>query len=152
MTSYAVHVAGSSITGSLGLRAVTYPVRINKILFPFSYTLSGNGFFDFTVTLQTGASLSGGTLLPVVPLRQGAPAATATARAGAITVSGGTARTIQNLAASGSGYGASSVEFAPPLDLLINPGDVVHTDGLKGGSMTSYPTIYFEEIRLAWNY
>lgn len=158
MTAYSTTASGASVQGQFGLLAGSYTIKINKVVFYITTSFDGGatGWNRFSVVLRTGSSLSGGSAMSITPLRQGAPAATATARAGSITTSG-TATTLQFLAVGGGGYGATTVEYAPPLDLTLRPGDVFSTDGLfdttnNGANygFTSYPTIYFEELRLNW--
>lgn len=149
MSTYSVYSNSDA-----GIKAVAYEVRISQVVV---YSDSPFGYFIRICRYDSG-TLSGTSVTPI-PLRQGAPAASATAVSG-VTVSG-TQRTIQlffigpgeTLATPSSSavYHGASAQFQPPLAVTISPGSVFVVNGQPSdGTMAT--TIYFEELRLAGSY
>lgn len=152
MTSYLAVATGVD----LAIRAVTYELRITLV----NLTCFGGGSNIVKTARHDVSSLSGGSVVDVVPLYEGAPAASATARSGSLTFSGTqefmsscfvppgtTTSTIgfTNIAI----YGGSNAQIQPELTLTVSPGSVFHVSGATAGTIVQ---VYFEEIRLVGSY
>lgn len=152
MTAY----YAQSVAQAIGVRAVTYEIRITQV----SIFCSGAGAYITTAVRHETSSLSGGSTADVVPLHQGAPAASATARAGSLTFSG-TAKVVgstyvppgQNTVILAYGtdtiHQGSTAQITSPLTLTVAPGSVFHVTPV--GAATTVQ-VYFEELRLPGSY
>lgn len=157
MTAYLVRWnQATAVSGnSIAIRAVTYELRISQVNF---WSWGGSGVYQ--IFRHETSTLSGGTSTPVVPLRQGAPAATCTASTGVLTTSGtrrvlGSAYLPPGSQSSPVGasvittYPGSTAQIQPPLTLTVLPGSVFR---VGGPTFAMQPTvgceIYFEELRL----
>jgi hypothetical protein len=161
VTSYLVRYNQANITGSIAIRAVTYEIKLTQINW-----WSWGGSSVFYLYRHENSTMTGGTTINVVPLRQGAPAATATAMQGAISFSG-TQRVIGNTylppgstsTAVGASvittYPGSTTQIQPALTTTVLPGSVLHVapgplpSGWAGISETVGCEISFEELRLS---
>jgi hypothetical protein len=145
------HVVLASTGAVMGLKPVTYPVRIARIdLVNSSVSLQFVFFY-----INTGSTLSGGSALDIFPMRGGSPAATALARLGSSSLTfSGTKIILTRTDMPGGGYSTytgadlsvGTASLQTPTDLTIVPGTVFQIDGLISGFVTA--TIYFEELRL----
>lgn len=164
MTAYYVTSTGSSAT-DIAIRAVTYEIRITSVLV-WNVASTGVGLHLYRHEVST---LSGGTAVDVVPLYQGAPAASATAQVGSPpTLSfSGTSRICgstymapgENSSVSGTyvinTFPGSTSQVTPPLTLTVSPGSVFNVGTGSAGfglSSNSICQIWFEELRLAGSY
>src|ERR1700743_767949 len=146
MTSY----FATSTSQDLAIKAVAYELRI--ILVNLYSTGGGNEVIH--LFRHSGSTLSGGTATDIVPLHQGAPAASTTGQVGSSlsfsgtslcvgsafmpdgqtsTISGSTVITIKN---------GSAAPVQPPLTMTVSPGSVFHVSGLTSGTIAQ---IFFEE-------
>ena len=154
MTGYLV----TSGLQHVAVRAVNYELRITQISF-WSTSVSASVMSTFR---HEGSTLSGGGAVDVAPLYEGAPAASATANAGASLTFSGTNKilgsTIIGRGALTQSIGyvnvvtiqGSSAQIVTPLTLTVAPGSVLHVSGqLSTGIFTK---IFFEEIRLPGSY
>jgi hypothetical protein len=152
MTAYHVMVAED-----VAIMAVTYEIRITQVLF---FAVAGGGEVVYTVRHE-GSTLSGGTTIDIVPLHQGAPAASATAMAGTSLSYSGIAKIVGSTyvppATTASIVGTtvitnfpgSTAQIQSPLTLTVAPGSVFATTGVTSSTVVQ---IYFEELRLAGSY
>jgi hypothetical protein len=152
MTAYYTTSSGQD----LGILAGTYEMRILLVNF---CTVSGGDVVVKTFR-HTGSTLSGGSAADIVPLHQGAPAASATARAGSLTFSGTAQCTgsafiptaqssvIYNTTVITT-YGGASGQSQSPLTLTVTPGSVFHVSGPVGALQAQ---VWFEELRLPGSY
>lgn len=147
MTQYSIF---STETGNdMGLKAVTYPIKIARI--DIYNDIEGEAL-GVDLELHTGSTLSGGSSLTIIPMRDGSPSATASARVGSLSYSGVT-QTLTNLVISATSTGqlgfSTSVgqsSIQPVLDLVIEPNTVFSIAGFVNGQ--SGATVYFEELRI----
>lgn len=144
MTAYIISQVYSTIGGStsIGLKANTLPIRMLRI------EGSANTYNMLsTTTRYITSSFSGGTTLSPSPLRDGAPATTATAKLNA-TASG----TAQGL--TGQGIGAlSSYSYQFGSDMILAPGNIVLFSGFVSGGYGFYTqSITYEELQLSFSY
>lgn len=158
MTTYVAsgvyHFSGTE-NASLCVKAGAYELKIARIEV-VTYGAVEMGFGGNLITSRSvGASLSGGSSLTPVPMRQGSPDASATARFGAVSVSGTTTFLSQQWIAN-----TSLVGYEFPFDLTVYPGSAaVVTLAPNGTDSSGNPvvtsvllTVYFEELRLSWHY
>jgi hypothetical protein len=119
------------------------------------YSDSSNGSF-ITFNRYDSGSLSGGTSIGITALRDGAPAASATAKTGA-SVSGSLQSLWGIFLASGS---ADSLGFTSPgttnqespLPITIAPGSVFNINVQTNISGLAFINVFFEELRLQGSY
>lgn len=148
--------SGTLPLASMAIRAVSFEVRIARI--ELTRTDGENEQYPDQVTTlfdrYNSGTISGGSALPITPLRQGAPAATATARGSSngVTVSG-TSVPLGGLPAMSSG--STSYEFA--FDMTLSPGAVLFISLPSffqgpGSNISCSLTVSFEELRLSWPY
>lgn len=134
----------------LAIRAGSFEVKINRVEYG---VLGGQGSILPALYRYAGSTISGGTALTPPPLRQGAPAATATARMGALTLAGTQSYFTHISAALGGG---SMSNYTPAYDITISPGSAFVMAGgyanQGNGTITFAMNAYFEELRLAWHY
>ncbi|HEX4395435.1 MAG TPA: hypothetical protein VH084_28475 [Mycobacterium sp.] len=162
MTAYVVR-HDQSASPSISILAVTWPIRLASITF-WSY-LTTIAELANVFRYDSGVA-SGGAVAPVIPMRQGAPAATATARIGTLTLTG-TFHYINSTAISPGQtesvitvgttlinvhtYGGSTAQIQFPLTTVISPGSSLVVNCSIFGSRTGCE-IYFEELRLQGSY
>ena len=156
MTAY--YVTGDP--WSMAIRAVTYEIRISQILL---YSTGSGGTIVRAIrhessTLTRGA---GGGVLDVVPLYQGAPAASTTGMWGALNFTG-TPKVVgstylppgENSDVVGTTvihtFPGSTSQIQSPLTLTVAPGSVLEVIG--DNEVAGTCQIYFEELRLAGSY
>lgn len=153
MTSYFALCAGTD----LAIRAVTYEIRITQVnLFAFT----GGG--EVVQALRhEGSTLSGGTAADLVPLHEGAPAASATAMTGSPLTFSGTSKIVGSayvppgatfsIVATTviTSYPGSQAQIVSPLTLTVSPGSVFHVLGPTAGTVVQ---VHFEELRLPGSY
>jgi hypothetical protein len=152
MTSY----SAVSDSVDLAIRAVTYEIRITQV----NLVCYAGGSEVILLNRHESSTLSGGSVADIVPLYQGAPAASATARSGSLTFSG--TNKIVGSAFVGSGTDVSTIyytaiinnhgsnaQIAPPLTLTVLPGSVLHVSGVTSGTIAQ---VFFEEMRLPGSY
>lgn len=169
MSTYSVAFSINSSTASppldsvLAVRAGSYELRLVE----FSVTSSKTDPYYVYLIRYDSSALTGGSAVPITPLRQGAPAASATSRGGYLGSGSninpsGTAQYINYtmLSPGGSvtadastGYNpiykttGTSTSFSPPLPITVKPGGILV---VLGWPITC--TIFFEELRLAGSY
>lgn len=153
MTGYCIVASG----GDIGIKAVTYAVRIVQII--YYNTSTTNSWVD--LYRHEGSTLSGGTATAIAPLRTGSPAATALAQVGTLTLSGATRRISTQYLDPGStatadgpyviGYSnAASASFDTPISgVVAQPGQVIRITGVTSVAVAN---IYFEELRIPGTY
>lgn len=154
MTTYNVTTIGVTDGAIL---AGSYEVRLVAIT---AYNSSIYNSVYVTVARHEPATISGGTAVPITPLRQGAPAASATAKQGTGLTVSGTSKTLQIFALNAAslveiGAGVQTVtvasaNFQPALATTIAPGSALHVSGMVDGYCIC--NIFFEELRLAGSY
>lgn len=161
MTAY---LSSSTISFSSGgvvwvaVRAGSYELKMSR----FEYGIVGlsggtapTAAVRPTIYRYAGASVSGGSATTPMPLRQGAPVTTATARIGQpLTVTGTSSYlTVCN---NHLNTAASLVTYEPVYDLTVSPGSAfVAQFGWQisgGGTADLQANVYYEELRLAWHY
>lgn len=106
--------------------------------------LISTAFFYYSINVYTGGgTLTGGSTITPIPLRSGAPAASATVKS-AVTAVSGTAHAF----VSSKGVAANATEsFVPKGSLILGGGsNVVFAVSLPGSSADVY--VYFDEQRL----
>ena len=142
-------------TNFVSITAVTWPIRIAQVLL---WSGASDNSQPIVSVRYEGGVASGGSSAPLVALRQGAPAATATARVGALTFTGTRrvlnttvqppGRVTEGTTSSVSGA-ATQMEF--PLTTVIVPGS---TFAITSGWFSTIGgcDIYFEELRLFGSY
>lgn len=148
MAGYSTFSDGSSIS----IKANTYEIRLTSVTM---YSDSSNGSF-ITFNRYDSGSLSGGTSIGITALRDGAPAASATAKTGA-SVSGSLQSLWGIFLASGS---ADSLGFTSPgttnqespLPITIAPGSVFNINVQTNISGLAFINVFFEELRLQGSY
>jgi hypothetical protein len=168
MTSYLVRYDQTTGITGIAIKAGLYEMRMAQINF---WGYSGAAQIFTANYLAAGTTISGGSALPVVPLRQSAPAASATAQQGSsLTFSpqqgispwfygqniGGTVLP-PGLTATASGTSVivtttgSTAQMTFPLPTIIAAGAVFL---LVNNSLAQNQgaEIYFEELRLAGSY
>lgn len=162
MTAYVV----SAGIQSVALYPGSFEIRIAQILYTGEDSGDAGGTQVGTAYANSysGGATGNGTTTSITPgpLRQGAPAATATAKyAGSFTGSG-TNTSLFFQVGGGPGsvsyanpnipeYSSSfAVTFTPPFDLILSPGSALVTEAIFPGSVAIY--IFFEELRLSWPY
>jgi hypothetical protein len=151
MTAYAVNSIGSNVA----VTPVTYQIRVAQVVGNVvGYNSPPNGSPEIG-TLQVAyytSGVTGGTSNPIIPMRQGSPASTATAKYNVTGV--GTANIIHSSGATGVDAVSASLSFQPPVDFLISPGSAVWAQLTGGGptTVTFNLIIFFEELRLSWHY
>lgn len=171
MTGYYVCYDQSVNDADIAIRAGTYELRVASIAF----WNNGTGGYVFNVNRHEASSLGGGAALDVVPMRQGAPVASCTARVGTTLTFSGTNKVVgstyvppgETSSVYTSGmvvavlhtYPGSSAQAQQPLPLTIAPGSVLHIAGgfSESTQFTSLGTtlgcnIYFDELRLPGSY
>ena len=152
MTSYAT----VGINANFAVNAVTYELRIVSINI-YSAATSGN---FASVDRYDGGHSTGGTQVDIVPLRQGAPAASATAYQGFTSVSGAAHVISEFFVGPGASrasreeyyywvYTGNSSTFESSLPFTVPPGSALVVGGLTT-SMTCNVT--FEEIKMPDSY
>lgn len=163
MTAYVAVGTGTS-GAEVSITPVSNEIRIAQVVFTGVDNLDNNPFWGTGVVSSYSSGVSGGTSITCSPLRQGASAATSTAKQGGITGSG-----TQNLVYSDVGSGATtqwnngtttffnnsySLTFQPPFDFIISPGAALLAVGTIGSPSTSTTKVFvfFEELRLSWPY
>lgn len=132
---------------SVALAAVTYTIRIVRIDLANNQATVQTVWFD----KYTGGTLSG-TAFPIVAMRAGSPAATASAKSGS-SISG-TRQELTSVDVGGASWDSytgahtsgGSASLQPPLDLTFAPGTAFKVNGLT--DRVTVATIYFEELRL----
>lgn len=138
MTGYSAY-SSLPANASISLQPVNYQIRLVKFEFFSSYYPA-----YVSLTVYSGATVSGGTVTTPLPFRAGASPATTVAKI-APTVSGGTNATIHfDYAAA---YSAGSYQL--PFDLIIAPGSVILLSLTNSGTYSVTGSIYFEELHLA---
>lgn len=151
----ATYVITGAWDKSLALKAVTYEIRVVRVEvenddYEFNAASGAYDYYPLTTDIfrYTSGTPSGGTAVTPSPLRQGAPAATATSWSGA-TAPAGTATTVGRNFAGSPSIGT----WDPPGDLTLSLGAVLFlpTPGTITQGAASYQ-IYFEELRLSWHY
>lgn len=153
MTAYLV----SSTLQTVAIRAVTYELRITQVTASSLLTAASL----IITSRHEGSTLSGGSAADIMPLYQGAPAASATANHGTSLTFSGTNRFLASTILS-NGANTQVIGYTPvttaqganaqiisPLTLTIAPGSVFHVTHQFSGPLTR---IFFEEIRLAGSY
>lgn len=158
MTSYLVRHDQTGSYSDVAVAVGTYAVRLVAVSF-WSYTGGGITFQMFRYDVGT---MSGGKAVNVVTLRQGATAASATARIGNLTFTGGPGKqcgaTYVGPGAVSTSAGTSTITAYPgatgslqfPLTTVCAPGSVFTINGFHN-TLTGCE-VYFEELRLAGSY
>ena len=143
---------------SLAINVGVYEIRIASIQI---YSASSNGTF-VGVYRYDAARASSGTSQLVVPLRQGAPAASSTSIFGnSLSISSGNYELLNEVyvppgaVTPGSAtyyttYPGSATQIQSPLTYTVGPGGVLYITGLIAGSLAC--NVFFEELRLAGSY
>jgi hypothetical protein len=143
---------GQGYGPALTVRAGSYEMKIARIDIG-AQDASGDGdVIQPQISRYINSNPTGGSALTPQPLRQGAPSATATCRAGQLTVPG-TGVILASLPDIPSG----SQAYEPPFDCTVSPGSLIHVyigwHLIGGGSIiTAVVNVYFEELRLSWHY
>lgn len=137
----------------VAVRAGSFEVRIGRIEISRRDVWDSRDAIIPKITRYASGTISGGSALPIEPLRQGAPAATATARGGEPVTVSGTGTQLTGLAGTTSG----TVTYEFPFDCTLSPGAVLLVDFgfyLIGDPSTviNLITVSFEELRLSWSY
>lgn len=154
MTSYLVRFDQSgSFVGATAITVGAYPIRISQVNM---WCRAGGGQAYYAHRYE-GGTASGGSAVNVVALRQGAPAASATARVGTVTLTGtarflGGAYVAPGSITSGTvtSFPGSTAQITFPLTTIVAPGSVFTVEGGFTNSLGC--EIYFEELRLAGSY
>lgn len=158
MTAYSVvsTVSGAGL-GYMAVTPVSYEIKIPQIQFTGSWydgVSNTQSVFTATVSYGTGITTTGGASVTPTPLRQGAVAATATAKTGITSVS-----SLGNNTADYANVGGSvSFNYQPPFDFIVHPGSVLIVSFLSslapsGGIVLDMAcSVFFEELRLSWPY
>lgn len=163
MTAYVAVGTGTS-GAEVSITPVSNEIRIAQVVFSGIDSLDNNPFFGGGTVSWYSSGVSGGTAISIAPMRQGASAATSTAKTGGITGSG-----TQHQVFSQTGSGAStsfsngtstffnssfSLTFTPPFDFIISPGAALLAVGNIGSPSTAANEVFvfFEELRLSWPY
>lgn len=156
MTGYVV-VTGGATGPDLGIKAGTRPLRIVRL--DFSSNDTGN---FVNVYRHSGDTLSGGSAISIVPLREAAPASTATALTGSLTYSGtssliantfvgaGRTSTIDGTVVLTYITGSSGQIQTSLSSLTIPSGQVLQVAG--GITNNCLTVVWFEEIPLPGSY
>jgi hypothetical protein len=157
MTAYVANT-GVSSSGSLTVTPVSSEIRIAQVSFNSADGGTGSGNTIQCSTYLVGGT-SGGTAVTPLPMRQGAPAATATSKSGAtwtsitnvLSVVTGSGPTLTYTDGT-TGYYTTTVSGAwqPPFDLIISPGTTLYAQA--NGNSGVFLFIHFEELRLSWPY
>lgn len=142
-----------SQTRQVAVRAGEFELKIVRIEVVPTGQLDPTAPYGLGTTMfrYSGANISGGSVVTPPALRQGGPAASATARMGTVSTSGTSTRL---------GYFwtpllvQGSYDF--PFDLTVSVGSafVVQTvgAGITGTMTGAQVNVYFEELRLSWHY
>lgn len=160
MTAYHAECSSStsSTTYSISIKPNAWPIRIAQVN-AWGINSIGN---VFTAYRYDSGTVSGGSALDLVPLRQGAPAASATGLGGTLTFTG-TKRSLGNVylppgeQSSVSGttvintFPGSSASISFPLTVVIAPGSVFRL-GANFVDNNGVAEVVFEELRLSGSY
>lgn len=173
MTTYAAATTqtftgtvGNTFNVALAISPVLYEIRVTRIEVAFVEMTSTNvsvtnptaWSYKNQLHRRISGTASGGTAFTPTPMRQGAAAASSTARFGTLSLTG-----TDVFIASASVLGWSTgdplaMTYETPFDLTFSPGSpFVFTMFITitgGGTLTITPAItcYFEELRLSWPY
>jgi hypothetical protein len=129
------YIVAVGANATLSIAPVTYAIRIGAIqAYYFSTTAAGN----LSTYKYSPSTLSGGSAVTPIPLRDGAAAALATVKSGATP--SGTQRQLSGLVVPPNGQASTKFVY----DLIIQPGSVFHVT-----STTASGDIQFEEFHLA---
>lgn len=162
MTTYAVSLtAGTALTKLTLTPSSTYQIRIARIE-TSGYLYSTNSFMSYVAGVYPSSTPTGGTAItPVLTMRSGAPATTATSKSGA-TISGSFATLHQEIVSSPFDSGGVSVyspmnsNYSFAFDLILSSGSTLYvasSTGTNGGRVDAASLtmiVYYEELRLAW--
>lgn len=147
MTAYTAY-ANTAGPLTLSIAPVTYPVRLAKVDGAF---VQASGITElFAGSKFLTSTLTGGTAVTPVALRDGAPAPTATVKSAA--TASGTQRQLFSQITGGSTSGvATTYQF--PFDCIIAPGNVFQLSiaAFSGSINNGTLLIHFEELRLNWS-
>lgn len=158
MTAYAaVYLGGGTATtlaNGIGILANTYQIKINRV----EMFGPGSTAADMNLYRYAGASISGPATITPVPMRQGGPATTVTAKAGNYSSVSGSATPV-TLSGTGSALhteriasgAATSGNYAFPYDLIISPGSGFLVS-LANNQYVTTLAVYYEELRLAYSF
>jgi hypothetical protein len=138
-----VSTVTTATTVSFAVKANSYAVR--AIL--FSGALGTGGGAPLNIYRVAGATLTGGTVLTPAPIRDGAGAASATARWNPTSVSG-----TSTLVITRPDVAAKPWSFQFAADFLIAPGDAVYVTSTNNSGSTSNASSFsllFDEYHLA---
>jgi len=151
MTAYALSnfFGQTNVTNptTMALKAGTYSLKIAQVeAAPCTSTL-----LPFAIYHYTGATLSGGTTITPAPLRDGAPAASASAKINP-TITG-----TSSLLHAEFQNSTALLSYKFPFVVIIAPGNAIllsttQTTTGSGAYNILAANIYFEELRLAWSY
>ena len=159
MTAYA---ASYNFTNSAGTPFVYFTLQANS---PFPVKLRridawADGESWYYIYNYSGMSVSGGTSITPVPIRGGAPTATATVKAGGTASGTSSLLTTMNSGSSsfviiGTGhtieYAPGNSQWATPFDYIIPVGSGVSVAMQVPTNLISTTTFYWEELRLQWS-
>lgn len=153
MTAYSVLNVNS---GYMAIYPNTYEIRVPLIEFQaFYYDTSSSGIpSTLTGGIWVGTAVSSGSAYTPVPLRQGSPTSTATAKVGytSSVPTNQLANYITTLYDS-----AANFTYQPPFDTIIQPGSMLLIEwnfpttggtAFAGGGVT----VFYEELRLSWHF
>lgn len=138
MTAYGI----IAINQNLVITAGAYEIRLAGI----NMWANSNTAYWMPIYRYDGASASGGSVGDCVPLRSGAPAASAVARLGSGAPSGTSNLLFEGyLGTTGTATGVSS-QFNPPLTVTIGVGSALYVP--VPSTIDHVVNVYFEELRL----
>lgn len=155
MAGYGIGVDNLHYAIAVGIRAVSYPLRVQRI----EASPSSASEYLNVYRYASATSLTGGVSITPVPMREGSDPATAAARAGTCTTSGATVSTISmsgtpSYLTNNAGV-SGSYEF--PFELIVKPGSGLFVvsqttaGAVQGaGSVYGFITVFFEEVQEDW--
>lgn len=159
MTAYLVRYDQSPVGWTdVAFKAGSYECRLVQVNLFGSYSA---GTTWSAVRYESG-TMSGGTTIPIVALRQGAPACTAAAMFGNALTFTGTARTVGGVylppgevsTSTGTSvintFPGASAQITFPLTTIVSPGTVFTVHGAANNVFGC--DVYFEELRLSGSY
>lgn len=159
MVAYSTYTfANSTIFDTFALQAVTYELKIVQINFWQTGPASWLKIYRSSSSMTTD-----GDSIPVFPLRQGAPAASAKASVGSSVRSGSTLVGELLIGPGGETNGTvamlvgANAQFSTPVTMTLKPGHTLYiaglvVDALNFNSSDVRAIVYFEEIRLLGSY
>lgn len=163
MTAYVALGTGAS-SANVSITPVSNEIRIAQVVFTGEDIGDNGAAFGGGIVSWYSSGVTGGSTTPIAPMREGASAATSTAKSGSLTGSG-TQHQVFMQAGAGSSVSYSngsatyfdsafSLTFTPPFDFIISPGAALLATSNMGAPSTAANEVFvfFEELRLSWPY